>query len=246
MRLCAVQCRPVPGDLDANLQRHLALAGAAAARRADLVLFPELSLTGYEPRLAADLAGDGGDPRFAPLQVLADKTGMLIAAGLPLQAPSGIRIGMLLWQPGGPLLRYAKQRLHADELPFFVPGDGQLILRAGGHAIAPAICYESLQAEHAGAAAALGADLYLASVAKPARNVVQAHAHYPQIARRHAMAVLMANSVGPCDDFIAAGGSAAWNAAGERLAQLDEHSEGLVLLDTGTGVAVALPLPPPA
>ena len=46
----------------------------------------------------------------------------------------------------------------------------------------------------------------------------------------------MANSVGPCDDFEAVGGSAAWNARGELVARLSSSDEGALLLDTATDV----------
>ncbi|MCL7931592.1 hypothetical protein M8006_16675 [Halomonas sp. ATCHA] len=47
----------------------------------------------------------------------------------------------------------------------------------------------------------------------------------------------MANCVGPSDDFISVGQSAAWNVRGELLAQMDAESEGLVVLDTVGGRA---------
>ncbi|MNN90565.1 hypothetical protein D3C81_2085320 [compost metagenome] len=56
------------------------------------------------------------------------------------------------------------------------------------------------------------------------------------------MPVLMANCVGPADTFIGAGGSAAWDSQGRLLASLDDHSEGLIMLDTGNASAMALPL----
>ena len=57
----------------------------------------------------------------------------------------------------------------------------------------------------------LGANIYLASVAKSARGVDKAFSHYPAVAQRYAMTVLMANCVGPCGDFVAVGQSAMWN-----------------------------------
>jgi predicted amidohydrolase len=98
--------------------------------------------------------------------------------------------------------------------------------------VAPAICYESLLDTHSDAAAALGATVYVASVAKSAKGIAKADAHYPKIARRHSLRVLMANCVGPCDDFEAAGGSGVWNARGALLARLPSDSEGALLLDT--------------
>lgn len=101
-----------------------------------------------------------------------------------------------------------------------------------------AICYESLLPEHAAAAAGQGADLYLASVAKPAGGMARAVVHYPAMARAHGMFVLMVNSIGPSDTFVSVGQSAAWDDRGDLLAQMDEGSEGLVVLDTERRVAV--------
>src|ERR1700741_4562168 len=143
MRICAAQLEPVAGDIDVNVAEHLALIDLAIARRADLIFFPELSLTGYEPRLAKGVATDAADHRLDVLQKLSDANRIIIGVGLPTQAATGIRISMIVFQPGMPRLAYSKQQLHADELPFFVQGNEQLILSAGDHTLAPAICYES-------------------------------------------------------------------------------------------------------
>lgn len=56
MKLCAVQLASLKGEVSANLQRHLACIEQAAALGAELVVFPELSLTGYEPTVARQAA----------------------------------------------------------------------------------------------------------------------------------------------------------------------------------------------
>jgi predicted amidohydrolase len=241
MRICAAQLAAVRGDIAANVGRHLAFIEFAASQAADLVLFPELSLTGYEPTLAGGLATDADDPRLDVLQALADARRIIIGVGLPTRSKSGPQVSLIVLRPLEGRLTYSKQRLHADELSWFSSGDEQLVIDAGGHRLAPAICFESLQPEHAAAVADLGADTYLASVAKPHRSVAVAHQHYPAIARHHSMIVLMANSVGPCDDFVAAGRSAAWNERGQLAAELSERDEGIVLIDTTSGEAVAMP-----
>jgi predicted amidohydrolase len=68
--LALAQFAPRLGDVDANLSRILALIAQARAARADLVIFPELALTGYylkdlTPTVAA--RPTAADPRFAPL-----------------------------------------------------------------------------------------------------------------------------------------------------------------------------------
>jgi predicted amidohydrolase len=231
MIVCAAQLRSVAGDIATNLAKHLALIDLAAACHARIVSFPELSLTGYEPRLAQTLATNEHDARLDAFQGRADALGLVIGIGLPLAGGPLPQIGQVWFSPRLPRRRYAKQHLHADELPFFAPGTRQLVLREGSRTLVPASCYESLQPGHATHAAATGADVYLASVAKSAGGLAKAAAHYPIIAREHAMLVLMANGIGPSDDFVSAGQSAAWDRQGYRLAALDAEAEGIVLLD---------------
>jgi predicted amidohydrolase len=234
VKLCAAQLSPDTGNIERNVLKHAALIDLAVSHRASLIFFPELSLIGYEPKLVKDLATDAHDRRLDEFQALADARNIFIGVGLPTRSPEGIRITMILFQPHGERLAYAKQQLHPDELPFFVKGDEQLILPVGGHRFAPAICYESLQPNHADVAARNGADIYLASVAKPQRNVAKAYEHYPQMARQHSMTVLMANSVGQCDVFVSAGQSVIWNSSGDLVASMDDEAEGLVMFDTST------------
>lgn len=244
MKLCAVQLASLKGDLPGNLQRHLVCIEQAAALGAELVVFPELSLTGYEPSVARQAALPVTSARLDPLQAACDRLGITVAVGLPLPTPDGIRIGMPIFCPEAPRQVYAKQRLHDDELPYFTPGNQALLLEVGEHRVAPAICYESMFMAHAAVARERGADLYLVSVAKTAKGIREGYAHYPEVARELGMPVLMANCVGPADTFIGAGGSAAWNTQGHLLASLDDHSEGLIVLDTRSASAITLPLAP--
>ena len=234
MRIVAVQTRPVACEIGANIKAHEIWVKKAAARGADMVFFPELSLLGYEPKHAARFAMRADDARLDVFQMLTQALRITIGVGAPTPGDSGVRISMLLFQPNAARIVYSKQHLHADELPYFVAGNGQVTLARGGQVVAPAICYESLLVAHSEAAAALGATVYVASVAKSANGIAKADAHYPSIARRHSLRVLMANCVGRCDDFEAVGGSAVWNARGELVARLPSSSEGALLLDTAS------------
>jgi len=142
---------------------------------------------------------------------------------------------MLFFQPGSPRQVYNKQLLDVDELPYFEKGDRQLLLQIKNVKIAPAICYESLQPEHAREANAMGADVYLASVAKTDSGIRKAFAIYPEIAAKYTMPVLMANCVGICDNLVCRGRSAVWNKNGDLLDHLEGDSEGILLYDTQTG-----------
>ncbi|OAI86158.1 carbon-nitrogen hydrolase family protein [Pseudomonas putida] len=242
MKLIAAQIASVAGAVEHNLDKHVDVIEIAASLGADGIVFPELSLTGYQPRLADVLAMPVEDERLEVFQWLSDRFGLLIAVGAPIRKAGGNRIGMLVFQPELPRSLYCKQRLHPDEYPFFLPGSGQSLFSRGEVLLAPAICYESLQAEHAQQAAQAGAQVYFASVAKSQRGVETGYGHYPMVAREHGMTVLMANCVGQADDYVAAGQSAVWNADGTLVAAADATGEALVVYDlrTGEGEVVAL------
>ena len=231
MRVAVAQTRPVAGDVTRNLVGHLRCVEVAAQLGAGRLAFPELSLTGYEPALAAELAIDADDARLAPLRAAAERYAMTIIVGAPTSCTGGVCISSLVIEPSGERGVYSKQFLHADEEPFFVAGPRRQHLLGERGEIALAICYELSVAEHAAAAAACGASVYLASVAKTAAGVQRAHARMAEIARTHGMAALLANCVGVADGVACAGGSAAWNARGDLLAQLDADTEGVLVLD---------------
>ena len=234
MRISVAQIKPVKGDIAANIRKHQQLIERAVAAHAAGIFFPELSITGYEPALAKDLAIHAGDNSFNNFQQLSNAGNICIGIGMPLNTAAGIQISMFIFQPNSPLKVYAKQQLHEDELPYFVPGNNQTILTIDHTKIAPAICYESLLPNHAVKAHTLGAELYIASVAKSQNGVEKALTHYPFIAHNFQMPVLMSNSVGYCDNFESAGNTAAWTKQGNIAAQLNNKDQGLVIFDTLT------------
>ena len=52
MKICAAQTRPVKGNIQQNIENHKKLINLAVVNGADIIIFPELSITGYEPELA--------------------------------------------------------------------------------------------------------------------------------------------------------------------------------------------------
>ena len=231
MKIGAVQFKPFPGNTEENVSRHMNFIEVAVKAGADIIYFPELSITGYEPQLAKSLATEPDSDHFDVFQKQSDMYGVTIGVGVPLSSKKHVQIGMLWFKPNERRVSYKKQLLHADETPFFAPGEEQLILHVGIYQIAPAICYESLQSSHSENARDMGANVYLASVAKPSGGIVKAMKHYPETAKKHNMYVVMANCIGPCDDFISMGSSSAWNASGKLLAKMDCKSEGVLIVD---------------
>ncbi|MEP7318978.1 MAG: carbon-nitrogen hydrolase family protein [Panacibacter sp.] len=232
MKICAAQTKPVKGDIQTNIENHIQLINLAVSNGADIIVFPELSLTGYEPQLAKALATDAGDYRLNDFQDISDNKLITIVVGMPLQNNPGITISMIIFQPGNQRQTYAKQYLHEDEYPYFINGQQQIFLRNKIDTLAPAICYEVFVPEHAENAYKNGATIYMASVAKSAAGVEKAMHTLPAIAKKYSISVIMSNCVGYCDNFQSAGTTSVWNSKGELEAQLNNSGEGIIIFDT--------------
>ena len=228
MIICLAQISSYKGDIQKNIEKHIIYVKEAIENRANLICFPELSITGYEPELAESLSTTVGDNRFDVFQELADSGAITICIGYPLIVENGINISMQIFQPNSSRQTYSKQYLHSDEKPYFVEGKEQIIIEIEGVRIAPAICYESLIPEHFDKANEMGCDVYLASVAKPNNNIERANKYFSQLSKNKNIPILMVNSIGYSDNFLAVGGSAAWDSTGDLINCLNSECEGLL------------------
>jgi len=232
MKIALAQINSITGNIEANIALHRQWIDIAITSKVDLIVFPELSITGYQPTLAKELAINKNDQRFSVFQNYSDLNNITIAIGTPSVTKNGIAISMLIFQPKLPRTLYSKQHLHKDEFPYFTNGSTQLILNIKGIKIAPAICYESLQHKHSDNASKLGADIYITSVAKSKEGVEKAITHYPIIATKHKMTVLMVNSTGYSDNFMNYGNSSAWNIKGNLIGNLDNKNQGMLFYNS--------------
>jgi predicted amidohydrolase len=83
--IAAAQSFSVAGDLAANIARHLRFMAVAAEQGVELLVFPELSLTGYEGQMAADMAIDPQDSVLQPLRDCARELGLIAVVGMPIR-----------------------------------------------------------------------------------------------------------------------------------------------------------------
>ncbi|WP_127497926.1 carbon-nitrogen hydrolase family protein [Actinoplanes solisilvae] len=152
-------------DIAANATRHAAAVRAAAAR---LVVFPELSLTGYDldaPLISPD------DPRLRPLIDACAATDTVALAGAPIAGP---HIATLLIDGDGARVVYRKTNPHHTESRF-AAGPGPEVVEVDGWRLGLGICRDTGIEEHAASTAALGIDAYVAGVVdEPAADVVLA------------------------------------------------------------------------
>jgi predicted amidohydrolase len=203
----------------------------AAARGVQLLVFPELSLTGYEPALAAGLAIAPEDALLEPLRERAQALRLTAVVGMPIRvAPgAGVLIGALVLGADGSLAVYTKQHLHPGEEVAFVAGQGGAALEWGDERIALAVCADFSHASHPRQAAEAGANVYAAGVLISEGGYATDSALLQGYAAEHRMLVLMANHGGPSGGWACAGRSAIWSADGSLLAAAPGMGDALVI-----------------
>jgi predicted amidohydrolase len=158
--LAAAQPSIIANDVAANVRAHALLVGQARAR---VVVFPELSLTGYEldaPTLGID------DPRLRPLVDACSDSGCLALAGAPVAGPGGPHIAMLAVTGLGVTVAYRKQWLGDIEAQRFSPGPSPAVIEVDGWRLGLAICKDTGVEQHASDTSALGMHAYLAGTVK--------------------------------------------------------------------------------
>lgn len=232
MKICIGQTHSLKGNIEKNIENHVVMIQQAIDFQADLIVFPELSITSYEPELAEKLACDVNNSIFDCFEHLAFEKNITIGVGMPTNGEDGIYISLLIFQPNQNRITYSKQLLHEDELPFFKCGNRQVYVTIKNKKIAFGICYETLQEAHFRNAHKNGADIYIASVAKSQSGISKAYAHFSTVAKAFETPILMTNSVGYCDNFLSVGQSAVWNEKGELVGQLDAQNQGFLIFDT--------------
>jgi predicted amidohydrolase len=127
LRIALAQIAPRLGALEANLARHRELLEEARAKSADLVVFPELGLTGYQLQdLAAEVAMRVDDPRLAELAAATSEMSAVISF-VEESADHRLFIAAGLFEDGE--LRHVHRKLYLptyglfDERRFFAQGD---------------------------------------------------------------------------------------------------------------------------
>lgn len=238
MRIAAAQTPSVAGNLATNLQTHLHFIAAARAQGVQLLVFPELSLCGYELPLLRDCAVLPDDARLAPLLTAAMDAGMTIIIGAPLLDAGAAQpcIASITFRPDGSTSTYRKQYLHSGEEVYVQPGPiGAHAHTLHGQRYVEAICADTTHAEHARAAADAGATLYVAGVLISAGGYDTDAALLRQYAQEHAMTVLMANHAAPSGGYACAGKSAIWAPGGTLLAQAEGPGNYLVIAEEKEG-----------
>lgn len=234
MRVAVAQIEAIKGNITANVEIHLKWIKRAIENKADMVVFPELSLTGYERDLAEELATHQDDNRLDEMQHLSNEHGITIGVGLPTRKGNDVFISMILFQPHAERITYSKQYLYPPEEPFFTAAKNPMVLNLEKEVVSPAICYEASNDAHWEYASRNNATIYIASVLSSVAGIDAEIKKLSGMARIKNLVTFMANYVGMSGGYECAGKSSVWNEKGELMGQLDDKSEGLLLYNTET------------
>lgn len=210
-KIAAAQVASVRGDIERNVTVHASATIVAAAHGVSLLVFPELSLTGYEPASARDLAITPSDCRLEPLVEVARRRHISVIVGAPL-IQEGVKpaLGALAIANDGTIHAYHKMHLGSEESNFFEAGDRPLVLAVQGHKVGVAICADSKAPGHPERYAESGAEIYAASVFLNAEWYETDMPPLAECAARNSMLTVMANHADSVGSYTSVGKSAIW------------------------------------
>ncbi len=236
MKVALAQIAPVLGDVERNLETHLELMDKARRAKVDLLVFPELSLTGYTLKdLAGDVALDpASDRRFR--RIVDRSRGLSVVLGFMEESPAarGLFYNAAAFVSGGKLLHVHRKVFLPtnglfEEAKFFAQGRDFRVFPTPFGRVGLLICRDFL---HYGASYVLysgGADMIITISAAPGRGVAGADDGFETSRMWELMGeavsyfstafVLYANRVGFEDGVSFAGGSFIYGPSGRLLAR---------------------------
>ena len=177
IRIAIAQCAPALGAVKRNLDMHEKWIARAKAAGARLVIFPELSLTGYYLKdLAADVACAADDPQLAPIAE-ASRDIDISAGFVERSADAKLHIAQGHWSGGKLVHVHRKVYLPTygifDDGRYFGPGDRFETYTWEAGTTGVAICEDLWHVSTPYLYAAAGATIVLAPSASPGRGVAE-------------------------------------------------------------------------
>jgi len=175
-RLALAQCAPALGDLKDNLDLHLELTQQAITEGADMVVFPELSLTGYLLKdLVPEVAMTLDDARLAPLFQLSKRID--IVTGVVLKSEDFRYYNAALYLSGGEV-KHVHRKVYLptygmfDEQRYFAPGDRIRAFDVAGVRAGMLVCEDMWHLSSAYLLFVQGVSLLLCISSSPGRGVL--------------------------------------------------------------------------
>ncbi|HBT47991.1 MAG TPA: carbon-nitrogen hydrolase family protein [Peptococcaceae bacterium] len=230
----------IADTLQANQRKILQMAREAARRGVELLVFPEMSLTGYNP---ATIGAPGFraelDGALAKIAGYSARLGMGLVVGRAALAGEKLFNAASVFLPDGSVHTYYKIHLTALEEKYFSPGDSPLIFTYKGFTVGIMICRDQNYPELARSLKQGGAEALL---------ILSAHYYPPAEARwkidknralpiaravENNCYVFLANAVGSHIGMVSLGNSLIADPHGVVVASADESTEGILTCDIG-------------
>ncbi|UXY14887.1 NAD+ synthase [Chitiniphilus purpureus] len=252
MRIALAQFNATVGDLAGNLDQILTAAHEARARGADVLLTPELALTGYPPEDLLLRPAFLADCARAIGRLIDEVDGITLVVGHPCAAGDVRFNAATVIRDGHVLGRYEKMLLPNDavfdEVRYFTPGATPLVFEQSGVRIGVLICEDLWDVEPAAAAHDEGAELLLVLNASPYHQGKEAIRQRVAAERieETGLPVIYVNLVGGQDELVFDGHSFAMDRAGQLVARLPAFEPALALVtfddgDLGAGAVAPTP-----
>ncbi len=235
LKVAMAQINMTVGDVDGNVARVITYAERARdEQQADVVVFPELTLTGYPPedllmrRSFLNWVNEGLQ------RVMTQLRGIDVVIGLPRCGDDGLYNGAVVIRDGEIVAEYHKHLLPNysvfDEKRYFQPGHRACVFQCKGVDVGLTICEDIWQTGPAEMAVAAGAQLILNLNASPFyRRKQQSRLDVlQQRAVENAVPIVYVNCVGGQDELVFDGQSMIMAADGNPVAMQPAFSETLV------------------
>ncbi|HSK17397.1 MAG TPA: NAD+ synthase [Gaiellaceae bacterium] len=245
MRLALAQIDTVVGDLDGNRDRIVARLEEAREANADLVLFPELAVTGYPPE---DLLLRPGFLRAAARtleEIARATTGLAALVGTP-HLDRDLFNACAVCVDGEVRALYRKQFLPNygvfDEDRYFQPGRGLVLLRCGETLVGPTVCEDIWQPGPPATDLALAGAHVVANLSASPFHVGKGAEREEMLATRardNTSWIAFVNAVGGQDELVFDGHSLVLDEDGQVVARGPAFEEALLLVDVDPTTAVA-------
>jgi predicted amidohydrolase len=261
-RIALAQLAPRLGALEENLARHIEVLAEARGQDADLVVFPELGLTGYQLQdLAAEVSMRLDDPRLARLAAATNGLSTIVSF-VEESGDHRLFIAAALLEDGE--VRHIHRKLHLptyglfDERRFFASGD---VLRAVpsrlGVGLGIAVCEDFWHLPVAQLLALDGAQVLVNVSSSPGRDLAATNevglgtaTSWRTLMRTYAQLttsfVIFVNRVGVDESISFWGGSEVIGPSGETIFAAPLYDEGVYFCDINLGDVrrerIALPL----
>ena len=223
MRVAVCQLRPVPGDVRWNADAVVRAIGCADA---DLVVFPEMFLTGY-----ARPDADGASEALERICDAASASGAVAVVGAPMM--EGGRLFNCAVACSDSMTVYRKIHLPSfgpfSEGDVFSPGSEPAVFRCGGMRVGLSVCYDIFFPELTKACSMSGADVNVCISASPVSSRPFFERVLPARALECTSYLVFANNIGDQGGMEFFGGSRVLSPLGETIAQSEE--EGIIVSD---------------